>query len=775
VDSKKKVIISIIFCVSISLGLLPILIFKPTFNSPNPEEEERYPSKNNPYYRQYYKYRSGILPEYDPYYDPELNDASFYFNLIDQAFGLTAAELQILEQNKFVVLNRMGTDDIVDAFSFYWNNDLPIFITTDTILHVWHLIFDKILEKTEEDIFFPLLRALSIEIMKFVSTNSFFDAHTKIYFNVATKLLNSSLNLNLPIELEQASESIYNKITSKTPVINNNLTKRFKDDYSQYKPRGHYTHSEKLKMYFRLYKWFARMPFFFDDYAGMILLGVSPEHMIKTAIEITWLLKNIYINYLDQQVSGLEIWDAIMDFLKIIMGSPSSITPRHLNRHCEQINGSNWHPIDMDDGKISLLKNNVLNDPSIPKPDMPFYIDLIAGGNGSPKTFTLFGEMETLDSYSLQSVVHSNIRNRLLPHGLDFAYTCLESNRSLELLQEEYSAEFNEFPEYLETLSSVKDEINSASEEKKESLQWNWINTLKSLTVDIPISNNSVNLPEFMNSSAWLDEKLTTVMGSWAQLRHDTILYTKQSYTFIICSTPTAFVEPYPNFYRSLGQLIQLYKTSFGPLTSLGYNLSTGYFNFLRYLDMFTDICFKLEDISIKELAGIPLDSDEKTFITSIYHERDPGFCGYDPASGWLPYLLTGFNYYYGEVDNAPNSRATLIADIHTDPNTARVLHISTGFLEHIIAYVPSWDGHEIPVVGPVFSYYEFPTQDYYRLTDEEWRGILSIWLEGQDIESHNFDLIQRGFWARNYMASTSITSSIIYYDEFDYDPPEWF
>jgi hypothetical protein len=95
--------------------------------------------------------------------------------------------------------------------------------------------------------------------------------------------------------------------------------------------------------------------------------------------------------------------------------------------------------------------------------------------------------------------------------------------------------------------------------------------------------------------------------------------------------------------------------------------------------------------------------------------------------------------------------------------------------MEHIIALVPSWDGYEIPVVGPVFSYYEFPAPNYNRLTDEEWRGILSIWLEGENIENYDFDRIQRGFWAENYMVSTSITSSIIYDDYLDYDPPSWF
>jgi len=225
----------------------------------------------------------------------------------------------------------------------------------------------------------------------------------------------------------------------------------------------------------------------------------------------------------------------------------------------------------------------------------------------------------------------------------------------------------------------------------------------------------------------------------------------------------------------SISQKDLLYKISFESLRQVGYDFNSGYFNFLRFLDTFTFICFKLEDISIKELCQQPLTLEDKTFITSIYHEKTPYICGPTQARGWLPYLLSGFDYQYDIADHYPNSRATLIADIHTDPNYMDVLHFSTGFLEHIIAYVPIWEGYEIPVVGPVFSFYEFPAPNYNRLTDEEWRGILSLWLNGENLGSHDFSLIQRGFWAENYMVSTSITNSIIYYDEFDYDPPGWF
>ncbi len=773
-NPKSKIILSIIIIGIVFIGFSPVLnqllIIENSDdgNDSNDNEIGIYPGEDNPYFTLYNYYRSGYLPYTTlNQYDEILEDSSYYYNLINQAFSLTTVEIQLLQQNRFVVLNRMGTDDIVDAFGFYWHKDLPIFITTDTMLHVWHLIFDKVLESTEEDIFFPLLRALVIESMKkIIEHSSLIDIHTIIYFNVALKIIDSPLNQRLPIEIEEASEELYNAIMGHSSPTYTDLTIRFFDDYSQYKPRGHYTKSEILQRYFRLYKWLARIPFFFDN-----------TEMVNSAIQVTWLLKKTSLEYLYKYniVSGINIWDTIMGFLDIIMGPPNSITPKDLDTQCMNLLGFNWSLNDINENVLLQIQNNVLNDSDIPRPDIPFYVDAINGNVMSPKTFTLFGEIETLDSYSLQHMVHPYIYNRLLPYGLDFAYTCLESNRALQLLHEEYPNEFQTYPDYANVLESVKDNITSTSNGKKETLQWNWISSLKTLATNTSEFNETYTLPEFMNSNVWLDEKLTTIMGSYAQLRHDTILYTKQSTGGIICSTPTAYVEPYPEFYRSLGQLSQVFKLSFERLRNIGYNFTSGYFNFLRYLDTFTNISYWLESISIKELKGIYLTGRDKSFLTSLFGVRESDICGPSYNIGWLPFLLMMFGYPYDEVSSVANSRASLIADIHTDPNTKQVLHISTGFLEHIIALVPSWDGHEIPVIGPVFSYYEFPAPNYNRLTDEEWRGILSVWIDGEDIDSHDFSLIQRGFWAKNYMASTSITTDIIYYDDLEYTPPYWF
>ncbi|GAH96290.1 unnamed protein product, partial [marine sediment metagenome] len=64
-------------------------------------------------------------------------------------------------------------------------------------------------------------------------------------------------------------------------------------------------------------------------------------------------------------------------------------------------------------------------------------------------------------------------------------------------------------------------------EEWKQNLYWRWLYALLPLLEE----NKDVDLPCFIQSPAWVDKELQTVLGSWTELRHDTILYAKQSYT----------------------------------------------------------------------------------------------------------------------------------------------------------------------------------------------------------------------------------------------------
>ena len=397
-----------------------------------------------------------------------------YYSLIKDSFSLTNAEIDSLKENKFVVLNRMGTEDLLDAYKYYWVEDLPIFITTDTMLHTWHLIFDHSLEDIEQDFYYPLfselLAAMLSKALAGHEENIISDS-SLIYIAVAATLINSTHNATLPSNIKNNVSFIVDNILQAISLpeaitkFNTVILKRYIDDFSQYQPRGHYTHSENLKNYFRLFKWFSRIPFFFDDYIGISFLDTNHEEMVDSAIEVTWVLKETEINWFGHNISGFMVLDAFDKFLKAIVGKANSISPQIIENICIELFGENW---DINDINSTEIKELVLANNSIPIPEAPFVIDAYSGSLISPKTFVFFGEVLTLDSYALNHLVYPYVASRFLPVGLDFANTCLNSSRSKELLTEQYQQD----NDYRDASFSLIDEIANKSGDCKERCEW---------------------------------------------------------------------------------------------------------------------------------------------------------------------------------------------------------------------------------------------------------------------------------------------------------------
>jgi hypothetical protein len=67
-----------------------------------------------------------------------------------------------------------------------------------------------------------------------------------------------------------------------------------------------------------------------------------------------------------------------------------------------------------------------------------------------------------------------------------------------------------------------------------------------------------------------------------------------------------------------------------------------------------------------------------------------------------------------------------VIADVHTDPNTASCLEEGVGHANYIFVVVPI-EGKLNLTRGSVFSYYEFPHPMSDRLTDEKWQEMLEL------------------------------------------------
>jgi hypothetical protein len=283
---------------------------------------------------------------------------------------------------------------------------------------------------------------------------------------------------------------------------------------------------------------------------------------------------------------------------------------------------------------------------------------------------------------------------RAFPRGLD-VMAVLGSMRAREILDE---LEDTRFVDYERAFIEVKDEIDAIDEPGwHQNLYWNWLWSLKGL-----LSEYGSGRPTFMQTEAWKDRLLTIALASWAELRHDTILYAKQSYTIALGMAPAppdniGFVEPVPEFYNRLLSLTRMTRLGLEEMELLEADQE-------RRLLGLEDMLSRLFDISVAELAGGEPEPEE---------------------SEWLASFADALDHILGDL-SGDSRKTTIVADVHTDANSGQVLEEASGQVDLIIVAWPVPGGVYL-AAGPELSYYEFKHPMSDRLTDEAWREMLKL------------------------------------------------
>ena len=233
---------------------------------------------------------------------------------------------------------------------------------------------------------------------------------------------------------------------------------------------------------------------------------------------------------------------------------------------------------------------------------------------------------------------------RYFPRGLD-VMAVLGSERALEILENEGDTEYDNYYEQLSILQENFSSLNVT--EWNRNLYFSWIYTLKAL-----LKESGDISPTFMQTTAWLDKQLHTSLASWAELRHDTILYGKQSYTPMeATSIPpqekpvVGYVEPVPEFYTRIMALTKMTRTGLTDLNVLNVTETSR-------LESLETILQRLIDISKDELENKELTDDDYEFIRNFGENLDG--------------IVTGVK--------DKGKETTIIADVHTDTNSNQVL-----------------------------------------------------------------------------------------------------
>lgn len=599
---------------------------------------------------------------------------------------------EMLSKNGFIVYPTKSNQ----LFHIYENNDylgVPSFITVDAILQLYHLYFDMTLRTIEEQYLLKKIEILTNECMhellRMQSTTQNRNIQKAIMTNLALLGVCQSLGNEKPIKLADNIQKIINAEVDKCRNHNgfedSQLLGR-KFDYSQFVPRGHYTRNEKLKKYFLAMTWLGN--------AG---LEISDSKMNNTLAAI--ILTHVLHTTMYQGKPLIEIWKDIYEPTVFYVGLSDDTGPVEIKNGIDNV-FNNVTTID-DFDNADKLKKLVLN--------------MSSGrisGHGSwgkqNKQFRLMGQRFVPDSYIFNRLTNED---RRMPNSLDIM-AGLGNKKAYSLMMNEYKSSWEMYPSYKDSLDQI---VHENSRKTKNdwtyNLYYHWIYNLKSL-FDI---KDTTELPFFMTTEGWERKTLNTALASWAELRHNTILYAKQSYVAEcggdndsvkawIPEPPKGYVEPNVEFYERMLSLMKL--------TIDGLSQREMLESRVQYIGKeFVDLLDFLRSVSMKENKKIPLSLQEYDQIQKLGSLLD----------NLTLRVLSDDAYAWDEVQG-PDKNMPVIADVHTADNIA--LEVGVGYA-HAMYVIVEIEGKLKLTRGAIFSFYEFPWQISDRLDDKKWQKLL--------------------------------------------------
>lgn len=625
-------------------------------------------------------------------------------------FTLSDSALALLAKNGFVVDASSYEDEFFSLYEANRYSYTPSFVTTDSLLHNYHLIFDDLLKKTEEKYLLAEVKALTASMLKEATTNlatlkgtSFENSARRnlTFFTVGARLLDGSSSIPASVKTEVEAElaliNAHDGI-AESPMMNMGVPAstpsidKSREDYSQYIARGHYTKSPELTAYFKAMMWYGRMNFRFMN-----------DDEVRSAVLTTLAL---------QKANNSASWQKIYEPTVFFVGQSDDITYTEMIGAVEKAygKGASLSAISSNTTGFTALKE-ALKDLRPPQLNsIPIFNSSITPDRTlATKGFRFMGQRFTVDASIFQRLVDREVTGRMLPNGLDIP-AALGSAEALSILEANGDTKMEHYTENMDKLRTYLGGLDNAT--WTQNLYWSWIDTLRPL---LAVGSSNSKLPAFMKTDAWTRKSLGAFLGSWAELKHDTILYAKQVYSEmgggpeIVVKDDRGYVEPYPEVYAKLASLLK--KTSDG-LSARGIIDSTSKDNLAKMMTLAT----MLEEISNKELNGEKLTEADYELIRTY---------GGQLEHFWLDINKEKLAEMNNEVRNyLSQNPAAVIADVATDPN-GQVLEVGNGHVSKLLV-VMTIEGVKKIVKGGVFSYYEFPWPLSDRLTDEKWRDLIN-------------------------------------------------
>lgn len=675
-----------------------------------------------------------------------------YLDSIDLRFSLTEYEKKLLEDNQFMVSERMSFMAFADAFINIYSSDLPLFLSTDFILHALHASYDVMLRDLEAGVLEPNLLLL-LESMR-SSINDEYSQNTTLP-EMSQAIEDADLFIAIAISLLEGNETkpLYedsgnydilmaaiNTIQPSVLEIGLFSEHKRKLDISQFTPRGHYTEDfwwngeyRDLENYFKAMMWLGRIDFMLTP------PPVAPGEAEWNVEDLKRMSRGaMMVNQLLNASGKNDLFNLHEKIIGFFVGPDDNLSPVELEEIMHNIALS---PEELsNDLRWELFQDKLNESDNYGQKIMSNYFIVDADNENPaelPISYCMLGQKFLIDSYVFSEVVYDRIYHegeevlRMMPDPLDVMFV-LGNENALELLENELNTYHYAYK--LEELRYLTDSFDP--EFWQQSLYNSWLDAIRELN---PHADNK-GFPYFMQTTEWQLEKINTQLSSWTELRHDNVLYAKQSYTGgTSCSFPYVYVEPYPGLYRKMGDFAVSAADFFmDELTGYSFYNKEKIINFWN---LFGNHMNKLDNLARKELLKEQFNENDITYLKTFIN----GFMASGPSiTGWYTEL-----FYNPEKGLQPDH---IVVDVHTQPtdefgnDVGKILHVGTGKINLgiFLAGSPCNNYQPAAFIGPVMSFYTKVEDNWKRLTDDEW---------SQSIRENNNDAV-RPDWLNHYLAT---------------------
>ncbi|MES1177065.1 MAG: DUF3160 domain-containing protein [Myxococcales bacterium] len=638
------------------------------------------------------------------------------------SLALNERELAALSKHGFVISGARPFPTFGYGYASIYAQDLPLYVSADSIFEAVHSSYDEILRYLEQASLRPKLDSL-LQGMASALADADFEpdvrAGSDVYLSVARSLLAGKVVAALDSQNDAKVQQLYASAGAASGTRNVELFGLDREvDFSQFKPRGHYAGDPELEHYFRALIWLGRIELRIIDIDETGTAKFRREQL-QGAVALRQLMTKL----------ERATWDQVDAVITGFVGEHDDMTPPQVDALLTGLGV---------DGVSAL---SAISDADLAQA-------VIDGGYGAQRiasqivksgphaktlplarSFALLGQRYILDSEVFSNVVYDRVLHpdtpaRLLPNPLDVAYAALGNDQAGMLLAPEL-----EKYRYAPELADMRTLADAHGDDYWQGSLYNsWLAALRTLSPAKLDQAASLGLPSVAATDAWGRRLLDTQLASWAELRHDTLLYAKQSYTGgASCSFPTAYVEPYPEFFAALVAFAERGQ-------ALAESLLAKYDAVGPYFKRLAETAATFRDMAQDQRDRKPLSAEHLAFVNQKVHVTSQGCGGPDAADGWYGSL------FFNSLKSAEYDPT--IADVHTQPtdeagnDVGRVLHVGTGMPELMVVTVDGCDGAQA-YVGLASSYYEHVTDNYERLTDSEWSTLLQSrqprpsWLPG--------------------------------------------